>query len=78
MHPGRALTTLMAMEIYHTLFGSYPQPDGISTTAPLYVPRNKLKQIVRLEELPLGEVNEVLSAEQAEQILAVLRSRRSN
>lgn len=78
MHPGRALTTLMAMEIYHTLFGSYPQPDRISTTAPLYVPRNKLKQIVRLEELPREEVNEVLSAEQAEQILAVLRSRRSN
>lgn len=72
MHPGRALTALMAMEIYHTLFGSYPQPGDVSTTSPLYVPRDKLNDVVRLEDLPREDVSEVLSAEHFKRILAVL------
>lgn len=64
MHPGRALTALMATEIYREIFSSYPLPSRLSTTSPLYVPREKLRNIVALEDQARGAEQEILSEAQ--------------
>lgn len=74
MHPGKALSTLMAMEIYRAIFGSYPHPGNLAIIAPLSVPRDMLGDIVIQHNLPTGDAEEILSAEQFEKILAVLKA----
>ncbi|MBW3568303.1 MAG: hypothetical protein KY410_10185, partial [Proteobacteria bacterium] len=74
MHPGKALSILMAAEIHRTIFSTYPLAADISTTAPLFVPRDKLEDVVVLDALPAGKAKDVITAEQFEKILTVLRA----
>lgn len=72
MHPGRALTALMAAEVYRALFSSYPEPSRIATSAPLEIPLDAMRDVVAAGELDAGEETEVLSADAFAKILSAL------
>lgn len=72
IHPGRALTALMAAEVYRAMFSRYPQPSRIATNAPLDIPLDAMRDVIGPEDLDAGEVTEVLSAETFETILRAL------
>src|SRR5690606_26404702 len=51
MHPGRALTALMATEVYRAIFSGYPAASRLATTAPLHIPQDKLRNVLAAGDL---------------------------
>lgn len=69
MHPGVALSVLMASEIYRSLFGTYPRAADIRVDAALDIPREHLRDVVSTEALPTVETTTIFSEEEFQKIL---------